>query len=296
MRTARIVLASYRGLPSSERDDLVLAAALERRGARVETRPWDSETDWSAFDLCLLRSTWDYTGRREAFLAWIDEVERRTLLHNPGRLVRENVDKRYLARLEAAGVPVVPTLWFPRDAETPDLAACLEERGWSRGFLKPALGASSELTVPFAPGDGSLRAAARLFRAAAARGAVLVQPYLETVETEGEISVILVEGRPTHAVRKVPRPGDWRVQDDFAAHDERHPLDDEIVALAARVLSAADAADALYARVDLLRHEASWRLNELELVEPSLFFRHAPEAAETLAEAVFARLGDPGAR
>ena len=104
------------------------------------------------------------------------------------------------------------------------------------------------------------------------------------------MSAIFIDGSFTHAVRKVPVPGDYRVQDDFGASDEPTELSPDQLDLARSILDCVDG-NLLYARTDFLRDEAgSLRLTELELVEPSLFFRHGPHAGERLADALLARL------
>jgi glutathione synthase/RimK-type ligase-like ATP-grasp enzyme len=289
-----IALASCHGLRPEEVDDDHLIEALRDRGYTALSLAWDdSKASWSDFAACLPRTTWDYTARLPEFRAWIDTTAAATRLFNPPDILHPNLDKSYLRDLGAAGLPLIPTEWIESDDETADLRAILRARGWSRAFLKPAVGAGSELTVRIdAEADAATFAAAQqTLRAAQKRGPVLLQPYLESVESRGELSVIVIDGVATHAVRKIPVPGDYRVQDDFGAHDEALALTEELEGFAERAILAAGAGEALYARVDLLEYApGDMRLVELELVEPSLFFRHAPEAAHRLAEALSRRL------
>ena len=119
---------------------------------------------------------------------------------------------------------------------------------------------------------------------------MMLQPYVEQVERDGEWSAIFIDGDYSHGVRKVPVAGDYRVQDDFGATDMPATFTVDELALARSIVEAVEA-DLLYARVDFLRDEhGDLRLTELELVEPSLFFRHAPEAAERLADGLLRRL------
>jgi hypothetical protein len=282
----RIALATCRNLPAWERDDRPLHAALRGLGVDVRLPAWDDAAfDFGACDACLIRTTWDYVERRGEFVAWAERVGAACPLFNRPEIVRWNTDKTYLRELEARGVAIVPTVWLERGAE-PDIGRLLADRGWTRGFLKPVFGSTARETLRFdARGEGLAQAqrhADRLLR----REALMLQPYYDTVETWGEGSVIFVAGRMTHAVRKVPRGGDYRVQDDFGACDEPYAPSAAEQAWAHDVLERAPHG-LLYARVDLLRDEqGAPRLTELELVEPSLFFRHAPHAAEGLAEAL----------
>jgi glutathione synthase/RimK-type ligase-like ATP-grasp enzyme len=287
----RIALATCADLPAWEVDDRPLHAALGARGVEVARPAWDDPAfDWGACAACLIRTTWDYMERREEFVAWAERTAAATRVFNPAPVVRRNTHKSYLRELEAAGVPTVPTAWLAAGS-TVDLAAELAGRGWRRAFLKPAVGATARETLRFAVDRAGLAAARRHLARTLPREDMLLQPYLGSVETAGERSAIFIDGAFSHAVRKVPVPGDYRVQDDFGAEDR--PV--ELTAGERRLARAAVAAaggDLLYARVDLLADDRGRpRLSELELVEPSLFFRHHPAAAERLAGALLRRLG-----
>lgn len=299
----RIALATCSDLPDWEVDDRPLAAALAARGAEVVHAVWDDpEVDWPSFDACLIRTTWDYMEKREAYLRWAERVAKATRLFNPAAVVRWNTDKSYLGDLTAWGVPVVPTLWLPRGARV-EIRGLLADRAWSAGFLKPTVGATSRETLRFATDEEGLASAQIHLDRLLPQEGMMLQPYLERVERDGELSAVFIDGAFSHAVRKIPPAGDYRVQDDFGARDEPVRLESHELALAAAVVAAVEgwpelgqpgpeAERLLYARTDFLRDDAGrLRLTELELVEPSLFFRHAPQAAELLADALCRRLG-----
>lgn len=295
-----LALATSSSLPDWEVDDRPLDAALAERGVRVAHPVWDDPAvDWSAFDACLVRTTWDYAERRDEFVAWAESTARATRLDNPVALIRWNTRKDYLRELHELGVPLAPTEWLAA-GQPADVAALVRARGWQRAFLKPWVGATARETLRFEADAGGLVRAQEHADRLLPREGLLLQPYLASVETEGELSVVLIEGSVTHAVRKVPVPGDYRVQDDWGASDRPvalEPEEEELVrAVVARVTSRHDLCPSgrppLYARADFLRDDSGRLcLNELELVEPSLFFRHGPGAAERLADAWLARLG-----
>ena len=172
----------------------------------------------------------------------------------------------------------------------------MKSQRWDRAFIKPFIGSTSRETLRFDADDEGLSAAqAHLDRLLANEG-VMIQPYLQRVETEGELSAIFIEGEITHTVRKIPVPGDYRVQDDFGATDEPITFGDAELDLARRIMSLVEG-DLLYGRVDFLRDNAGHLcLSELELVEPSLFFRHGGHAASLLADALCRRLDVPQPR
>jgi glutathione synthase/RimK-type ligase-like ATP-grasp enzyme len=285
-----LALATCSDLPDWEVDDRPLHEALIRRGARISQPTWDEPAvDWSRFDACLIRTTWDYMEKREAYLAWAEHVAGRTRLFNDAAIVRWNTHKSYLRDLETRGAPVVPTVWLERGTRA-DLSSLLAERGGDQGFLNPAIGATARQTLRFGEGLTDLATAQEHLDRMLRSEDMLVQPYLPSVETEGERSAIFIDGRITHTVRKVPVPGDYRVQDDFGAHDEPTELGPRDLDLARRIVASVNG-DLLYARTDFLRdRRGQLRLTELEVVEPSLFFRHAPHAAELLADALIRKV------
>ncbi len=296
MKAVRLALASQLDLPEWEVDDRPLHAALRALGASIEQPAWDDpEINWSVFDAVLLRTTWNYAWHRAEFVEWLWRISGQTRVLNRPRVAEWNSHKGYLADLERAGVPIAPTVWLDQ-GQGADMASIMAEQGWLRGFIKPVFGQTARETLPFDVDADGLALAQRHVDRLLPDESLMVQPYLARVETEGEYSVIYVEGRPCHGTRKIPVPGDYRVQDDFGASDEPWTPDPEVARLSQAAMIAAEVhleleEPLLYGRADWLRDdEGCWVLTELELVEPSMFFRHGPETAVALAEALMNRL------
>ena len=272
--------------PDVSASDQLAADALARLGVRVEARPWNApDARLDGLDLVVLRSCWDYHFALDAFLDWLARVEAGAApVWNPPALVRWNLDKRYLLDLAGRGLPVVPTVALDGGAALP---AVMAERGWATAVLKPAVSASGHDTVLVGPADAA--AVGRALDAGRIRGPALVQPFVEAIRTEGEWSLVFVDGAFTHAVLKHPGPGDFRVQRQFGgvtvAATPPGPVID-----AARQAVETLAVPPLYARVDGVVTNHRFILMELELAEPGLFFDLAPPAAERFAEAVARRL------
>ena len=265
-------------------EDTAVLTALTAHGLQVSRLAWDDPTvDWRQTRSVLFRTTWDYFDRWPEFSAWLDTVRTQTRLINPEALITWNLDKRYLITLAAQGIPVVPTRYIPRGDPTP-LAARLAAEGWAEAVVKPAISGAGRDTfrVPAPPEP----AHTRRYRALLDAEDMLLQPFLPSILTAGEVSVIVIDGAVTHAVRKVAAEGEFRVQDDHGGRVLSHtPTPDEIAVAEAAVAACQPAP--LYARVDLVRlPDNTPAIMELELVEPELFFRFAPHAAERLAAAV----------
>ncbi|MFN6147663.1 MAG: RimK family alpha-L-glutamate ligase [Planctomycetota bacterium] len=294
LRPMLLALATRADLPTWEVDDRALHAALAHAGVGFEQPVWsDPAVDWRRFDAVLIRTTWDYQDRLPAFRDWARAVAGVTRLCNPEPVVAWNTHKSYLRDLQRDGVPFAPTHWLDR-GERPDVAALVRAAGWREGFLKPCVGATARETLRFAgDGDGLRRAQAHVDRLLPHED-LMLQPFLPAVLARGEWSAIFVDGAITHCVRKVPVPGDYRVQDDFGAKDEPYAPTAAERALALQAMAAVERrfGRLLYGRTDFLWDDAGdCVLTELELVEPSLFFRHGPAAAAALTAALLRRLG-----
>lgn len=269
-------------------EDGLLAEALRARGLAARRVDWaDPAFDGSGARAALFRTTWDYHQRFDEFSAWLRRAAAQTQLLNPVETVLWNTDKRYLLDLARAGVRVAPTRVLERGARV-DLAGLLASEGWAQAVLKPVVSAAARATFRVRASDAATLQP-ELDRCLA-REAMLAQPFVAGVLAEGEISVVVLGGRATHAVRKVPKAGDFRVQDDHGGTVHPHePSADESEFAVQAVTRCGH--DQLYARVDMAR-DAGGRLNlmELELIEPELFFRFRPEAAGVLADALAQRL------
>lgn len=276
-----------------------LVAALAARGARVHRPRWWDDVDWSGFDVAVVRTAWDDPARRDEFVAWAADVDRVTRLWNPADVLRWNTHRSYLLELEERGAPVVPTAWLAAGDQV-ELAALLVARGWSRAVVKPAVASGSQGSrrVGADGPDGVAVAAAdqRHLDDLLAAGDVMVQPYLPRVETDGEVSVVLIDGEVSHVVAKLPQAGEFRIQEGFGGRYVRLDLarDGAEAGALGRWVVEASGHEFLYARVDLLRaDDGTWQLAELEVTEPDLYLTYAPDAAEVLADATLRRAGQP---
>jgi hypothetical protein len=289
-----VALATCAVMPDGLEVDRGLKTALEAGGASAEYVSWDDgSADWTAFDVVVVRSTFDYSRRRDEFLAWAEALDGR--LRNSPEVVRWNSDKRYLSDLAAAGLPVVPTTFvFPRD-QLPPLDGEI--------VVKPAVSAGGRDTGRFAP---AAHDAARALLVDITQGGrvAMVQPYLPAVDERGETALVFIAGELSHVLRKraVLAPDEVAPTRDDEVGAAEVMYDEDLVrlgdatgeerALAAAVVAAVAerfGAAPLYARVDLLSgRDGAPTLLELELIEPALYLAEAPSAAERLAAAIIA--------
>lgn len=256
------------------------AEALAAAGADVAPLVWSEPFDAAEFDLVLPLVAWGYHKHFGRWMAVLDRLERQgARVQNPAPLLRWNSDKAYLAELYERGVPVVPT----EVAQSLDEAAldrCREHFGCDDLVVKPPVSASAYLTYPIRFGD-PIPEVVRGRR-------MMVQPWVASITETGEWSLLFFDGKISHALSKVPVPGEFRVQPEYGGIIEMcdPPEGAEEVAMAAL---AAAPAPALYARVDMVAGNCgSLQVMELELIEPALWLAEAPGAAPLFAGAVIA--------
>ncbi|WP_341649558.1 hypothetical protein [Thauera humireducens] len=269
------------------REEGLVAAALEAHGLRVERRAWsDGDMDWTQCRGVLFRSTWDYFDRFTEFARGSSAFRARhdSSTTRPDPLERGQALSR---RARCAGVPIVPTRFVER-GDAVSLAAIMEAEGWDEIVFKPAVSGAARLT--FRANRASLAQHEPVFARCVADEAMMVQRFEPAIVNEGELSLIVIAGRATHAIRKTARAGDFRVQDDHGGTVHPHASDAAQCAFAEAAVAACPALP-LYARVDFVRAQAGgYRLMELELVEPELFFRFHPPAADALAQELAEKL------
>lgn len=266
-------------------DDDLAYTEIRSQGWQLDEIPWDAKTDWNQFDVVGIRSPWDYQHRLSEFLEVLKQIDSSNArLFNSLDLVRWNVDKNYLFQLEHEGIEIVPT--HRMDQPTPDDIRELFSRFDSPGVvLKPTISANADDTFriqPDAP-ESELVSICQIYSSKPG----LAQPFMNGIIEEGEFSLIYFGGQLSHTIIKTTKQGDFRVQEEHGGGVIPVPQPEpNLVSTADRVLAACPESP-LYARVDLVRtSNDSFALMEIELIEPSLYFRFADNSAKAFAAAI----------
>ncbi|HEY0045048.1 MAG TPA: hypothetical protein VGB62_10920 [Allosphingosinicella sp.] len=253
------------------------AAPLIAAGLAVEQRVWTQAQDLADFGLVLPLLVWGYP---RAHGEWLETVrgwqDARINMHNPASVCMWNSDKLYLGRLAEKGVPVVPTL-YADSLSLINMHDAAARFGTERLVAKPQISSGAWQTIRWSPGE-TLEGGPE--------GPAMVQPYLQQIETAGEVSLFYFGGRFSHAIAKRPQPGDFRVQPEHRGTIETYqPAPDELAA--ARSILDAVEEDLLYARVDMVRAaDGAPMLIELELIEPDLYLGYDPSGGAHFANAI----------
>lgn len=275
---------TYEGLPELDPDDQLAAEILRERGYTVVPKIWDDKaTNWDdpECDLAIVRSTWDYHRKYGAFRDWLSKPSLNQRLQNPPALMLWNSNKKYLRELEQSGVSIVPTLWFERGTSVQEVKSAVP---WTPAIIKPTVGLATS-------GVGRLD---DFDETVLDQFDCMVQPYMREIETSGERALIFINGEYSHAIRKAPFQS--LAAAGHAGECVNTPSPDEIDFARQALFKVKFQSPPLYARVDIVRNHFDCAnplcVMELELLEPSLFFRFDPQnrAAARFADAIETRL------
>jgi glutathione synthase/RimK-type ligase-like ATP-grasp enzyme len=271
-------------------EDGYVIAALEKAGLRVRRLDWDTpDFDWSSTRLAVFRTTWDYFHKIDRFIPWLHHVATQTQLLNPYTLVRWNIDKHYLLDLQERGVHIIPTLVAERGG-TCALTECFDHFQTDELIIKPCIAGTARHAYRVNRTDVAEKQA--ILDSLLADEAMLVQPMQHSVLTRGEVSVVVIGGKAQHAVLKVGKPGDFRVHDDFGGKVYAHEATAAEKALAEAAFATCQPTPA-YARVDIIEgNDGLPAISEFEIIEPELFFRFNPAAAQLLAAEIIKHVSD----
>lgn len=282
----RIALATSEKFASLTDDDRLLMEPLRALGVSAEAAVWDgSSVEWKQYNAVILRSCWDYHLRLPEFLAWVTGLEKAGVpVWNPPGTIRWNADKSYLRNLERRGVPIVPTLWPEAGM---DLRDALRSLGWERAVIKPRVSATAHRTCLISA-NGAHSAQPLVDELIRGPG-VMVQQFMDSIQTRGEWSLVFFAGQFSHAVVKTPKAGDFRVQHDFGGAERAAEAPSAVREAATRAIAALEDIP-LYARVDGVESGGQFLLMELELIEPALFLGFAAHAPHRFAKTVADRL------
>lgn len=256
---------------------------LAELGWSVETAAWRSAVDWDDFDAVYICTPWDYPDYMTQFLEVLERIEAsRALLINDLSLVHWSLEKTYLRDVERRGHDIVPSTWY-KDFESASPAGFFADHHTEKVVIKPTVGANAKDSFVLSnPIDDDLL---NLLRRTFTARAFFVQPFIEAIQTEGEYSLFFFNNEFSHAIQKVPKVGDFRVQEEYGADIKSVSPPDKLLKTAEALFNSIEPSPT-YGRGDWVRgQDGRFLLMELELIEPSLYLRTDSGAAARFARA-----------
>ena len=264
------------------KEDDLLVGALIKLGFSADRISWSSKKfDWSLTRFVIFRSTWDYFERFSEFANWLKLTSKKTKFINTYSQILWNLDKSYLQYFAKKNINVVPSFFANNKASLKEIAKI---NNWKEIVIKPAISAAAWNTHRISKKNFTKYES--LFMSLQKKQKMLVQEFQTNILSLGEVSMILIGGKVTHAVLKKAKTGDYRVQDDYGGSVSVYPPSVKEIQFGELVVSKCDPIP-VYARVDvIIDNNNKLALSELELIEPELWFRFNPESANLLAREI----------
>jgi glutathione synthase/RimK-type ligase-like ATP-grasp enzyme len=265
-------------------EESILSLAFAAKGIDATRVDWsDPKVDWEAADAAIFRSTWDYFDRFEEFKDWIGPTSKKIRFINPYETIFWNMDKHYLIDLEKKGVPIVPSRFIEIGSKDSLASLCAKE-DWNEFILKPCVSGTARHTYRF--NRSGIAEHEAILKQLIQKEGMMLQEFHTSIMERGEVSHMVMGGKYSHSILKTVKTGEFRVQDDFGGTVKSYEANEEEIAFAEKSIKTCDPIP-LYGRVDVMwGKQGELMLTELELVEPELWFRIHPGAADLLAEAV----------
>lgn len=262
----------------------LLKEALEALGLKVKRAYWSDPTyDWSHTKVAVIRTVWDYFENFNAFNTWMVNTAAVTNLVNPLVLQQWNSHKFYLKDVAEKGVGTVPTAFISKGSAI-TLQGISEEKSWKNMVIKPAISAAAFHTYKISAEE--IESKEDLFQQLLAERDMLIQPFVSTITSRGEASLMVFGGQFTHAILKKAKAGDFRVQDDYGGTVHAYQPSRQEIEFA-EYANAQCPVPPDYGRVDIVWDEAgNPMLSEMEFLDPEIWLRNAPESAKALAKAI----------
>ncbi|MDG2370521.1 MAG: hypothetical protein P8M12_07740 [Flavobacteriales bacterium] len=271
-------------------EDGLVKNALEDLGCRVKIVPWDKKDfNWSSAYVAIFRTTWDYFHRFKEFNNWLISVKEKIQLVNSYQEIMWNLDKHYLKELSEKNINIPSSHFIPKKTNH-SLSDIMDQTNWNKIVLKPTISGGARHTFKITKNQVSNYE--DKFKELIKHEDFMIQEFQDNILTKGEISFMLFGGKYSHAVRKMAKKGDFRVQDDFGGSVHQHQANAKEISFAENVISVLEK-QPIYARVDVIwDNNNELAVSELELIEPELWFRFKPESAQKMAHLVFKKLNE----
>ena len=219
-------------------EDEILIEALKNQGLNSERKSWsDEEANWGNAEFLLFRTTWDYFSRFDEFKTWLNRIESRVKTINPLKTIRENIDKKYLLKMNRRGVEIPQTVLIQK-GEIIDLKELIEKHQFEKAIIKPCIAGSARETYILEYENASNHN--ERINSLLQNEDFLLQNFESKVLDEGEVSLMYFGGDFTHAVLKRAKPGDFRVQDDFGGTVHHYEANKSLINFGKEVLSKMD--------------------------------------------------------
>lgn len=257
----------------------LLQPVFQQLDAELILADWqDPSIDWQQFNTLIPKACWNYAQHPIEFESFIKKnLQFKISMCNHAETILWNMRKNYLLDLQKLGLPVADLALIPqRTVNCMDvITIALQTQNFDHGLLvaKPSIGGGAVDTIRCEYTE--LAQHETLFNKILSYADLIIQPYFAEIAEEGEYSYFFFDQKFSHAIVKKPAIGDYRAHQLYGAKNFAYLPQPIEIQQALQFVSALPIPTA-YARVDVFRKNDILYLVELELIEPYLYFEHAP--------------------
>ncbi len=279
-KTDLVILVSSKYKKRNHADDLALKFALSEKGYIVEIAAWDDTIyDFGKSKLAIIRSCWDYDKRVDEFLERMRLISKQCILLNSFDMITKNSNKRYLSDIELKGITIVPAQFID---DIKQLDKAIEQFDTDKLIIKPVTSASGRDTYCVERKNGRL--INKRVKGILIEKSVMIQPYIQTIETKGEKSTVVIDGEPLFTMLKKPAKKNFLVHEHYGGTYIEDDMTFEEKVFVKGVVATFNEPP-LYMRIDYLFTETGTpMLLELELIEPNLYLSKNKLVLEKITE------------
>ena len=261
-------------------EDRLIAAELRLLGLSCRRVAWDTNADLSCFKYILFRTTWNYFEKLDKFILFLKTWNKKVGFINPYKHIMWNLDKKYLLDFQKAGINIPETIIVNQNQKSLLKDIC-QEQNWNDVVVKPCMSAGGWETYLVKNYD--IQHFEPQFAKLIKTQNMMIQVFQKNILSFGEVSLMMIGQKFSHAVIKKVKQGDFRVQDDYGGTVESYSPDSKLILFANHIMQNLSFKPT-YARIDvILDNDNQFALSELELIEPEMWFRFNPSSSKNLA-------------
>jgi glutathione synthase/RimK-type ligase-like ATP-grasp enzyme len=261
-------------------EDRLIAAELRLLGLSCKRVAWDTNTDLSCFKYILFRTTWNYFEKLDKFILFLKTWNKKVGFINPYKHIMWNLDKKYLLDFQKAGINIPETIIVNQNQKSLLKDIC-QEQNWKDVIVKPCMSAGGWETYLVKNYD--IHNFEPQFAKLIKTQNMMIQVFQKNILSFGEVSLMMIGQKFSHAVIKKVKRGDFRVQDDYGGTVESYSPSSRLILFANNIMQNLSFKPT-YARIDvILDNNHQFALSELELIEPEMWFRFSPSSSKNLA-------------
>lgn len=253
-------------------DDILLKQELIKSNFNATIIAWDETNDYSKYDTVIIRSIWGYEEDIEKFEKFLDTLTKNNIIIlNSISIMKNNYYKeKQFELLDKYDIPHIKTVFIPKN--TKDIISLVKENIEGEMIIKPSISASGKNTYLLNSNSKrkniiSLNDVNLKFEEINKTTSLMLQPFIKEID-DGEISLIYIDGKFSHAIKRFPSVFNENKGITYFADVPKN-----LLALGNRILEIKEYQGSLYERIDVVKKDNEYIVMELELVEPALFIK-----------------------